>query len=243
MLELDVCYSSWSHWDRMSLNHFSSSGLGLCICKMGTRSWALWLLLRVLSASVFSGSLCVFSWLFPLRVSTHPCSLSSLPTPYHATAHNVQWGISIGSWDREEEVFLLLPKLGKPVIFSVITSWHLSMSWLVQYPQSSQEIANPGCLSTFLEWCSWLQSFPFLVLLGNKLFDERIFLLFKKMFIYLFILKWLSGKESSCQAGDLGSILGLGKSPGEGNDNPIRYSCLGNPRMEQQGRLQSMGSQ
>ena len=31
-------------------------------------------------------------------------------------------------------------------------------------------------------------------------------------------------------AGDTGSIAGLGKSPGEGNGNPLWYSCLGNPR-------------
>ena len=30
-------------------------------------------------------------------------------------------------------------------------------------------------------------------------------------------------------AGDPGLILGLGRSPGEGNDNPLQYSCLGNP--------------
>ena len=36
-------------------------------------------------------------------------------------------------------------------------------------------------------------------------------------------------KESACNAGDLGSILGLGRSPGEGNSNPLHYSCLGNP--------------
>ena len=35
-------------------------------------------------------------------------------------------------------------------------------------------------------------------------------------------------KESSCNAGDLGSIPGLGRSPGEGNDNPLQYSCLEN---------------
>ena len=37
------------------------------------------------------------------------------------------------------------------------------------------------------------------------------------------------GKESACNAGDLGSIPGMGKSPGEGNGNPLQYSCLGNP--------------
>ena len=37
------------------------------------------------------------------------------------------------------------------------------------------------------------------------------------------------GKESACNAGDLGSISGLGRSPGEGNGNPLKYSCLENP--------------
>ena len=37
------------------------------------------------------------------------------------------------------------------------------------------------------------------------------------------------GKESACNAGDLDSIPGLRRSPGEGNGNPLQYSCLGNP--------------
>ena len=38
------------------------------------------------------------------------------------------------------------------------------------------------------------------------------------------------GKESAAyDAGDLGSILGLGRSPGEGVGYPLHYSCLGNP--------------
>ena len=36
-------------------------------------------------------------------------------------------------------------------------------------------------------------------------------------------------EESACSAGDLGLIPRLGRSPGEGNDNPLQYSCLGNP--------------
>ena len=37
------------------------------------------------------------------------------------------------------------------------------------------------------------------------------------------------GKESACNAGDPGSIPGLGRSPGEGNGNPLQYSCPENP--------------
>ena len=33
-------------------------------------------------------------------------------------------------------------------------------------------------------------------------------------------------KESACSAGDLGSVLGSGRSPGEGNGYPLQYSCL-----------------
>ena len=36
------------------------------------------------------------------------------------------------------------------------------------------------------------------------------------------------GKPSACNAGDPGSIPGLGRSPGEGNGNPLQYSCLEN---------------
>ena len=36
-------------------------------------------------------------------------------------------------------------------------------------------------------------------------------------------------KASACNAGDLGSIPGSGRSPGEGNGNPLQHSCLENP--------------
>ena len=42
--------------------------------------------------------------------------------------------------------------------------------------------------------------------------------------------RWLSGKESSCNTGDLGLIPGMGRSPGEGNGNLLQDSCLDNPR-------------
>ena len=38
----------------------------------------------------------------------------------------------------------------------------------------------------------------------------------------------LAGKESACNAGDLGSIPGLGRSPGEGKGYPLQYSALEN---------------
>ena len=37
-------------------------------------------------------------------------------------------------------------------------------------------------------------------------------------------------KNPPANIGDTGSIPGWGRSPGEGNDNPLQYSCLGNPK-------------
>ena len=54
----------------------------------------------------------------------------------------------------------------------------------------------------------------------------------------------LDGKVSVYNAGDLGLILGSGRFPGEGNGNPLQYSCLQNPIDGGAWcRLLSMGSQ
>ena len=44
------------------------------------------------------------------------------------------------------------------------------------------------------------------------------------------IISGLDGKESAYDAGDLGSIPGSERSPGEGNGYPLQYSCLENPK-------------
>ena len=50
-------------------------------------------------------------------------------------------------------------------------------------------------------------------------------------------------KHSACDVGDLGSIPGLGRSPGEGNGNPLQYSCLENPMDRGAWRATVHGSQ
>ena len=65
----------------------------------------------------------------------------------------------------------------------------------------------------------------------------------------LILIAWplsyrLSGKEPTCQAAiNPGSIHGSGRSPGEGNGNPLQYSCLENPRDRGACMIQSTGSQ
>ena len=51
------------------------------------------------------------------------------------------------------------------------------------------------------------------------------------------------GKASACNVGDPGSIPVSGRSPGEGNDNPLLYSCLENSMDGGAWWLQSMGLQ
>ena len=50
-------------------------------------------------------------------------------------------------------------------------------------------------------------------------------------------------KNPPANAGDAGSTPELGRSPGEGNGNPVQYSCWEIPWTEKPGELQSMGSQ
>ena len=57
------------------------------------------------------------------------------------------------------------------------------------------------------------------------------------MYIYIYIYIYIymgfpgdsEGKASACNVGDLGSIPGSGRFPGEGNGNTLQYSCLENP--------------
>ena len=50
------------------------------------------------------------------------------------------------------------------------------------------------------------------------------------------------GEESTCNVGNLGSVPGLGRSPGGGHGNPLQCSWLENPMARGAWRLQSMGS-
>ena len=84
--------------------------------------------------------------------------------------------------------------------------------------------------------------FLFLLIWGSKRIWVSILasvllsiILFILLFIFSIVLAIIMGfpsgsdsKESACNVGDLGLIPGLGRSSGEGNDNPLQYSCLEN---------------
>ena len=73
-----------------------------------------------------------------------------------------------------------------------------------------------------------------------------IYCLYAYTVYYIYIWGFPGGSEvKACASnvGDLGLIPGSGRSPGEGNSNPLEYSCLEIPWTEEPGGLQSMGSQ
>ena len=48
-------------------------------------------------------------------------------------------------------------------------------------------------------------------------------------YVYINIPHSSDDRATACNVGDPGSVPGLGRPPGEGNGNPLQYSCLGNP--------------
>ena len=64
---------------------------------------------------------------------------------------------------------------------------------------------------------------------GILIFSIIVFYIHTYIHTYLCFPAGSDGKESAYNAGDLGSIPGLGRSPGEENGNPLQYSCLENP--------------
>ena len=62
-----------------------------------------------------------------------------------------------------------------------------------------------------------------------------MYFIYAKYYIYIYIYIYRTSlmaqtvKVSAYNVGDLGLIPGLGRSPGEGNGNPLQYSCLENP--------------
>ena len=85
----------------------------------------------------------------------------------------------------------------------------------------SWDIQDPNCFHTH----KTLSAF-FIVLTFAQMIKKKKK---KQNFQCLGFLGGSEVKASASNAGDLGSVPGSGRSPGEGNDNPLQYSCLENP--------------
>ena len=84
----------------------------------------------------------------------------------------------------------------------------------------------------------------FLFLLPGSSFSRDFYAISFTLFMSLGLLWWLSGKESACNAGNMGLIPGLGRYPGGSHGNPLQcFLAWRTPWKEESGRLQPMESQ
>ena len=141
--------------------------------------------------------------------------------------------------------------------FSFSTSPSDEYSGLISFRMNWLDpLAVQGTLKSLLQHHSskasilWHSAFLILQLSHLYMTTGKIIALTRWTLLFLICcLAWSWGfpggsdsKESSCNAGDPGSIPGLGRSPGEGNGNPLQCSCLEKPRDKGAGGLPSMGS-
>ena len=116
------------------------------------------------------------------------------------------------------------------------SSVHCTLSDENICPPHSSQAVNVTTISYYSLYLTALQSFvTWRPHLDRELRTSRPWVLF--IFVSpafdrvsgTYFLGGSDGKESVCNAGDLGLIPGLGRSPGEGNSYPLQYSCLKNP--------------
>ena len=148
-------------------------------------------------------------------------------------------------WSRWWVFLLLKLKRSRNVILRTAFNDKLGVSLvpqLVKYPPTMQEILVQSLSREDTLEKRWATHAS---ILERPWFDSWVGKIHWRrdrlpMPIFLGFLNGSAGKESTCNAGDLGSNPGLGRSSGRGHDNPLQCSCLENP-MDR--GLPSMGSQ
>ena len=94
--------------------------------------------------------------------------------------------------------------------------------------QRSLQAAQQGQSNTGHLWVGWMHAGLHFFLNSKVTNSSNWFVFLKKLFILYREACSSDGKASAYNAGNLGSIPGSGSSPGEGNGNPLQYSCLEN---------------
>ena len=106
--------------------------------------------------------------------------------------------------------------------------FYTSVSLLLSHIQGYHyHLSNPYICIIILYWCFsfWLTSLCIICIYFLKILT---IICFHYLIESVGFPGGSNGKAPACSAGDLGSTPGLGRSPGEGNDNPLQYSCLEN---------------
>ena len=120
-------------------------------------------------------------------------------------------------------------------------SWRMGKAWLQKW-ENVTEHGKPWALPL---WSLSSGHLPTSLRVKSVHLRPRLNLLWRNL--YGSDLPRFAGgsedKELACNMGELGSSPALRRSPGEGNGNPVQYTCLENSMTEEPGELQSMGLQ
>jgi len=152
--------------------------------------------------------------------------------------------MSIESVMPSNHLILCRPLLLLPSIFPSIKVFSNESALRIRWPKywsSSFNInptnEHPGLISFRMDWLDLLAVQGTLKSLVQRHSSKASILRCSAFFIVHLFPGGPDGKVSAGNAGDLGSIPGLGRSPGEGNGNPLQYLAWKIPWMEEPGRL------
>ena len=133
----------------------------------------------------------------------------------------------------------------RPVFF--FTDEKIEASKVKRFTQREAETRDSFSTILVRSQAIWRQAPGFEATLAVCVTCRKLFNFFKSPFSRYKVIKGFpdgpSSKASACDSGDMVSIPGLGRCPGEGNGNPLQYSCLESPWTEEPGWPQSTGSQ
>ena len=122
-------------------------------------------------------------------------------------------------------LFLILETL----ILVIGTFSHVFSRWLLGFPRITFYSLKWNTVHVHIFISIWFYFWIFCSLLFWCVYVYMRNTLFLIDILLYGLPWWLSGKDLACNVGNTGLIHGSWSFPGEGNDNPLRYSCLGNP--------------
>ena len=106
---------------------------------------------------------------------------------------------------------------------------HVFSRWLLGFPRITFYSLKWNVVSVHILISIWLYFWIFCSVLFWCVYLYTRNTLFLIDILLYGLPWWLSGKDLACNVGNTGLIHGPWRFPGEGNDNPLQYSCLGNP--------------
>ena len=174
-------------------------------------------------------SLCCVRLFATPRTAAHQASLSI------TSSWSPSKPMSIESVMPSNHLILCRPLLLPPSIFPSIRVFSNESALRIRWPKYwsfsfsiSPSNEHSGLISFKMDWLDLLAVQGTLKSLLRH-HSSKASILWRSAFFIIQLFPGSSdGKVSACNAADVGSIPGLGRSPGEGNGNPLQYSCLEN---------------